>query len=59
MIIETPQKAARRFSKPVLDDGFKPVALHVYTDENGEVLYWRIRCKHPITKEKWIRLATS
>jgi hypothetical protein len=55
MIIETPQKAARRFSKPVLDDGFKPVALHVYTDESGEVLYWRIRCKHPVTKEKWIR----
>ena len=55
MITETLKDAARRFSKPVLDDGFKPVALHVYTDESGEVLYWRIRCKHPVTKEKWIR----
>ena len=52
---ETPKEAARRFSKPVLDDGFKPVALHDYTDKNGEVLYWRIRCKDPVTKEKWIR----
>ena len=55
MITETPQKAARRFSESALDDGFKPVALHVYTDENGKVLYWRIRCKHPVTKVKWIR----
>ena len=55
MIIETPQKAARRFSKPVLDDGFEPEALHEYTDKNGEVLYWRIRCKQPATKNKWIR----
>jgi hypothetical protein len=55
MIIETPQKAARRFSKSVLDDGFEPEALHEYTDKNGDVLYWRIRCKHPVTKEKWIR----
>ena len=52
---ETPKEAARRFSKSVLDDGFELVALHEYTDENGEVLYRRIRCKHPVTKEKWIR----
>ena len=52
---ETPKEAARRFSKSVLDDGFEPVALHEYTDENGKVLYWRIRCKHPVTKEKTIK----
>ena len=55
MINETPKEAARSLSKSVLDDGFELVALHEYTDENGEVLYWRIRCKHPVKKEKWIR----
>ena len=55
MITETPKEAARRFSKSVLKRGFEPVALHEYTDENGEVLYWRIRCKHPFTKEKKIK----
>jgi len=31
------------------------VALHTYTDENGEILYWKMRCKHPETLEKWVR----
>ena len=52
---ETPKEAARRLSKSVLERGFEPEALHKYTDENGKVLYWRIRCKHPVTKEKTIR----
>lgn len=39
----------------MLDKGFKPMALHTYTDANGEPLYWRIRCKHPDSLEKWIR----
>ncbi len=52
---ETAIEAARRLSAPMLDKGFKPVALHTYTDANGEALYCRIRCKHPDTKEKWIR----
>jgi len=52
---ETAKEAARRLSASMLDKGFKPEALHTYTDANGEALYWRIRCKHPETKEKWIR----
>jgi hypothetical protein len=39
----------------MLDKGFKPVALHTYTDRSGAPSYYRIRCKHPDTKEKWIR----
>lgn len=52
---ETHKEAAKRLAGPVLDKGFKAVALHTYTDTNGEPLYWRIRCKHPATLEKWIR----
>jgi len=52
---ETAKEAARRLSAPMLDKGFKPVALHTYTDENGETLYWKMRCKHPVTLEKWMR----
>ena len=52
---ETPQQAARRLSTPELAKGFKPVALHAYTDASGNTIYWRIRAKHPDTGEKWIR----
>jgi len=52
---ETPKEAAKRLAGPILANGFKPVALHVYTDTKGEPLYWRIRAKHPDTGEKWIR----
>jgi hypothetical protein len=52
---ETPQAAARRFAKEPIANGFKPEALHEYVDEAGNILYWRIRLKHPKTGEKWIR----
>ena len=54
-IAETPKDAARRFSGSILEKGFEPVALHAYTDIMGLPLYWRIRAKHPVTGEKWIR----
>jgi hypothetical protein len=54
-IVETPKEAARRFSTSILAIGFKPVALHEYTDVAGAPHYWRIRAKHPGTGEKWIR----
>lgn len=54
-MIETPQQAARRFAAAVIRDGFKPEALHEYTDREGKPLYWRIRLKHPVSGEKWIR----
>lgn len=52
---ETPQQAARRLSASAIRDGFRPEALHVYTDESGAPLFWRIRLKNPKTGEKWIR----
>ncbi len=52
---ETPKEAAKRLAGPILRKGFRPAALHAYTDEKGEPLYWRIRAKHPDTGEKWIR----
>ena len=53
--IETAQEAAHRLAKPVLAKGFKPQALHTYTDAVGNPLFHRIRAKHPETGEKWIR----
>lgn len=42
-------------SKSTLDKGYKQDALHVYTDEAGTPIYWKIRLKHPKTGDKWIR----
>ena len=53
--IETAKEAAHRLAKPVLAKGFKPQALHTYTDAVGNPLFHRIRAKHPETGEKWIR----
>jgi len=52
---ETAKEAARRLSAPMLDKGFNPVALHTYTDVDGNPIFYRIRCKHPETLEKWMR----
>ena len=54
-MIETPKEAAKRLAGPMLDKGFKPVALHAYTDPDGNPIFWRMRCKHPETGDKWIR----
>lgn len=52
---ETPQQAARRLSAGAVREGFRPQALHCYTDEKGTPLFWRIRLKHPESGNKWIR----
>ena len=52
---ETPQQAARRLAATAIREGYKPEALHAYTDTKGNVLHWRIRAKHPNTGDKWIR----
>lgn len=52
---ETPQQAARRLAAGAMRDGFKPQALHEYTDADGTPLHWRIRLKNPDTGDKWIR----
>lgn len=52
---ETPKEAARRFAAAMIAKGYKPEALHEYTDATRNALYWRIRLKHPDTGDKWIR----
>ena len=52
---DTPQQAARRFSAPMLAKGYKPAALHPYTNAEGAISHYRIRLKHPQTDDKWIR----
>lgn len=52
---ETPRQAARRLSAGAIRDGFRPSAIHEYTNESGSPLFWRIRLKHPETGEKHIR----
>lgn len=47
--------AANTFASGPLAKGFKRQALHTYVYANGAPLYWRIRLKHPVTGEKWIR----
>lgn len=51
---QTPKDAARQFSSSMIEQGFVPEALHAYKDTDGEIIYWRIRCKHPDGR-KWIR----
>lgn len=46
---------ARQLSRKAIADGFKPQALHEYTDCNDNPTHWRIRLKHPETGGKWIR----
>ena len=52
---ENAKEPAKRLAKPTLDEGLNPAALHVYRDAYGRELYWKIRVKHPATKEKWFR----
>ncbi len=53
--VETPKEAARRLSARAVQDGNCPQGLHEYCDAAGKPVYWRIRLKHPVTGEKWIR----
>lgn len=53
--VETPKEAAARLAVGAKRDGYKAQALHVYADAGGAPLYWRIRCKHPDTGDKWTR----
>ncbi len=52
---ETPKEAARRFAGSMLAKGYRPEALHEYTDRDGNTLYYRIRLTDPDTGDKWIR----
>jgi len=48
------EQAARKFAVKKINAGYIFEALHVYADLNGNVVYWRIRLKHP-DGDKWIR----
>lgn len=52
---ETPKQAAKRFMTANIKRDYRPEALHVYTDIEGNPLYWRIRMKRPDTGDKLIR----
>jgi len=52
---ETPKQAARRLSEHIIKKGFKPEALHCYTDASNNAIYWRIRARNSATGDKWIR----
>ena len=52
---ETAREAARRLSRGMIGKGYKPKALHEYTDPDGKVIYYRIRLEHPETRDKYIR----
>ena len=53
--IETAKDGARRLASEKLVQGYKPEGLFPWTDEEGKILYYRIRIKHPVTGDKWIR----
>ena len=55
ILTENPQEAARRLAQHAIQKDFKPEALHVYQNQEGKILYYRIRLKHPTSGEKWIR----
>ncbi|KTC93375.1 YfjI family protein [Legionella cincinnatiensis] len=43
-----------QYAKKELAEGFQPTALHQYNDEENNLIYFRIRLKHPDGR-KWIR----
>jgi len=45
---------AEIFATGVIAKGYNFQALHEYTDDNGDIIYWRIRYRHP-GGEKWMR----
>ncbi|MGH8062205.1 MAG: DUF3987 domain-containing protein [Pseudoxanthomonas sp.] len=54
LLRESPTDAARRFAGEAIRRGFQEIALHEYSDAQGEPQFWRIRLKHP-NGEKWMR----
>jgi hypothetical protein len=44
-----------KYALTQLSNGYLPERIHVYDDAQGNMLYFRIRLKHPNTGDKWIR----
>jgi uncharacterized protein (DUF927 family) len=55
MTLESVKNEARRLAQEKLAEGYEPQALHTYKDSDGKPLFWKVRCKHPHTQQKWIR----
>lgn len=51
---ELSQEQINKFTKAMISNGFKQEAVHEYRDLDGNIIYWRIRLKHPETKKKVI-----
>ena len=50
---ETLEQAAQRFSKGWLRDGFVLEGVFPYATREGDILFWRVRLKHPDGKKKF------
>lgn len=50
----SPEQAALNFGSEQIKSGYKFEAAHPYYNNKLEVIYWRIRLKHP-NGDKWIR----
>lgn len=48
------QELVEKYAINELREGYQPIGLHVYDNEQGDCLYMRTRLKHPNGK-KWIR----
>lgn len=53
-VTEDAKQAARRLARSAIRGDFKPEALHTYTNEKGEAIFWRIRARLA-DGSKWIR----
>lgn len=51
---KTARSLVEGYASEQLNEGFKPQGLHIWEDQNGNLLYIRIRLKHPDGR-KWIR----
>lgn len=52
---DTAKAYASKIGSKTQQDGYKPIALHCYTDADGQPIYFKLRLKHPDTGNKWIR----
>lgn len=55
LTIEAIKQAAHTVTAMARKKGYQPEGLHQYTDADGELIYCRLRLKHPETGDKWIR----
>lgn len=49
------KEEAHRLALPILKKGYKSEGCYPYNNQDGENLYYRLRCKHPVSGDKWIR----